>query len=160
MARPTGTPDDFDAVIVAASVHAGGYQRKIVRWVRAHAAALDRRPNAFVSVCLGILQHDPAVDRDLAAIAARFFEKTLWQPHRVKVVAGALLYTKYWWWKRRIMRSIVAKAHGDTDTSRDYEYTDWADLASFSRTFAEQIRPAAGASVPAHAPKASALVSL
>jgi DNA gyrase/topoisomerase IV subunit A len=28
-----------------------------------------------------------------------------------------------------------SKAHGDTDTSRDYEYTDWADLEQFARDF-------------------------
>ena len=29
------------------------------------------------------------------------------------------------------MRRIVAKAHGDVDTSRDYVYTDWDDLEEF-----------------------------
>ena len=32
-------PDDYAAVVVAASVHAGGYQRPVRRWVRTHAAA-------------------------------------------------------------------------------------------------------------------------
>ena len=50
-------------------------------------------------------------------------------------MAGALMYMKYSWWKRRIMRNIAAKAHGDTDTSRNFEYTDWADLAAFTRQF-------------------------
>ena len=27
-----------------------------------------------------------------------------------------------------MMKRIVAKAGGDTDTSKDYVYTDWADL--------------------------------
>lgn len=132
-------PDDFDAVIVAASIHAGGYQRAVVRWVRAHAADLNRRPTAFVSVCLGVLQHDPAVDRDLDAIAERFFAKTDWHPTETKVVAGALRYTEYGWWKRRIMRNIAAKAHGDTDTSRDFEYTDWTDLAAFTQQFVARV---------------------
>ena len=133
-------PEDFDAVIVAASVHAGGYQRSVVRWVRAHLVGLNGRPTAFVSVCLGVLQHDPVVDREIAAIAERFFGKTLWRPHEVKVVAGALMYTKYWWWKRLAMRRIVAKAHGDIDTSRDFEYTDWEDVALFAKRFALKIQ--------------------
>ena len=37
------------------------------------------------------------------------------------------------------MRRIVARAHGDTDTSRDYEYTDWDDLRLFAQTFAERL---------------------
>jgi menaquinone-dependent protoporphyrinogen oxidase len=92
-----------------------------------------------VSVCLGVLQNDPAVDRALDAIAERFFARTQWRPTERKVVAGALMYTKYGWWKRRIMRNIAAKAHGDTDTSRDFEYTDWADLAAFTRQFVQKI---------------------
>jgi menaquinone-dependent protoporphyrinogen oxidase len=35
-----------------------------------------------------------------------------------------------------MMRRIVAKAGGDTDTSRDYEYTDWADVRTFAEEFA------------------------
>jgi len=55
-------------------------------------------------------------------------------------VAGALPYTKYWWGKRWVMRRIVAKAHGDIDTTRDYEYTDWADLRTFAEEFARSLR--------------------
>jgi len=127
--------DQYDAVIVAASLHAGGYQGSVVRWVRENAAALKTRPTAFVSVCLGVLQHEPAVDRELAAIAHRFFDATGWTPAVWKSVAGALLYQQYNPIKRWMMRRIVAKAHGDTDTSRNYEYTDWKDLSAFGKDF-------------------------
>ena len=59
---------------------------------------------------------------------------TGWRPILTKTVAGAVLYTRYNWFKRRLMKRIVAKAGGGVDTSRDYEYTDWNEL----RTFAEQ----------------------
>jgi menaquinone-dependent protoporphyrinogen oxidase len=129
-------PDAYDAVVVAASVHAGGYQRSVQRWVKAHAAALSRKPTAFVSVCLGVLQHDPKVDRDLQGILDRFVAATGWRPASTKVVAGALPYTQYSWLKRLLMKRIVAKAGGDTDTTRDYEYTDWPDLQQFTVDFA------------------------
>ncbi|MNC94612.1 Protoporphyrinogen IX dehydrogenase [menaquinone] [compost metagenome] len=53
-------------------------------------------------------------------------------------MAGALPYSKYNWVKRWMMRRIVAKAGGDTDTSRDYEYTDWNDLRAFAKEFIQQ----------------------
>jgi menaquinone-dependent protoporphyrinogen oxidase len=134
-----GRPDDYDGVIVAGSVHVGGYQRQLRRWVRAHAGALAGRPSAFVSVCLGVLQHDPAVDRDLEGIRERFYAATGWRPSLVAVVAGALPYTRYNWVTRWTMRRIVAKAHGDTDTSRDYEYTDWEAVRRFAREFARAV---------------------
>jgi len=129
-------PEDYGAVIVAASVHAGTYQRPVRRWVRAHAAALDDRPTAFVSVCLAVLEKSPKVDQHLREIMQGFYKMTGWFPTESKVVAGALPYSKYGWLKRRLMLRIVAKAHGDTDTSRDYEYTDWKDLAEFVHRFA------------------------
>jgi menaquinone-dependent protoporphyrinogen oxidase len=135
----TPGPSDYDGVIVAASVHAGGYQRDLRRWVRRHVADLSHTPNAFVSVCLGVLQHDPAVDCDLAAIRERFVVATGWRPMTTKVVAGALPYTHYNWAKRLVLKRIVQKAGGDTDTSRDYEYTDWDDLRTFARTFAATV---------------------
>jgi menaquinone-dependent protoporphyrinogen oxidase len=137
-------PDVYDGVIVAASVHAGGYQRCVDRWVRAHAVTLAGRPTAFVSVCLGVLQHDVAVDAQLQRIRQRFFDATGWHPATVHVAAGALLYTKYNWLKRWVMRRIVAKAGGATDVSRDYEYTDWADVRRFGAGFAAMV-----AAVPA-----------
>lgn len=133
-------PSDYDGVIVAASVHAGGYQRDLRRWVRRHVADLSHTPNAFVSVCLGVLQHDPAVDRELAAIRERFVVDTGWRPMTTKVVAGALPYTQYNWAKRLVLKRIVQKAGGDTDTSRDYEYTDWDDLRAFGSTFAATVQ--------------------
>jgi menaquinone-dependent protoporphyrinogen oxidase len=129
------SPDGYDAVIVAASVHAGGYQRAVRQWVRAHAHALNGKPSAFVSVCLAVLQREPAVQQELTAIVDRFFAATGWHPTMTKNVAGALLYTRYNWMKRWAMLRIVRKAGGDTDTSRDYEYTDWEDLRMFAEQF-------------------------
>ena len=74
-------PCSYGAVIVAASVHAGGYQTAVQRWVRRHATELAARPTAFVSVCLAILQRsDPKVMDDLNAIVRRFSDKTGWRP--------------------------------------------------------------------------------
>jgi menaquinone-dependent protoporphyrinogen oxidase len=128
-------PEDYAGVIVAASVRAGGYQRAVQRWVRRHADALRGKPSAFVSVCLGVLQRDPTVQQELTAIATRFFTATGWQPSMTEKVAGALLYTKYNWIERWIMKRIVKKAGGDTDTTRDYEYTNWAEVRNFADRF-------------------------
>ena len=143
---PAPAPDGYDAVIVAASVHAGRYQRPVRRWARTHAEVLSHKPAAFVSVCLGVLQHDAKVQRDLQAIVEQFVASTGWRPSVVKFVAGALPYTKYGWIRRLVMKHIVAKAGGDTDTRRDYEYTDWNDLRHFADDFGQPLDP--GRSLP------------
>jgi menaquinone-dependent protoporphyrinogen oxidase len=136
------SPEAYDAVVVAASVHAGGYQRSVRRWVAAHAGPLRLRQTAFVSVCLGVLQHDPRVDLELTMIRNQFLAAVGWRPDTIKVVAGGLPYTKYNWLKRWMMRRIVRKAGGDIDTTRDYEYTDWNDVAQFGRAFAALVSSA------------------
>lgn len=137
-------PEGFDGVIVAASVHIGGYQSSVRRWVRAHAAALNRTPSAFLSVCLGVLEPKPEVQQEVRDIAQRFLDGAGWRPAVTKPVAGALPYTRYNFLTRWVMKRIVAKGGGDTDTSRDYEYTDWDDLRTFAREFAARVQ----ASVP------------
>jgi menaquinone-dependent protoporphyrinogen oxidase len=39
------------------------------------------------------------------------------------------------------MKRIVQKAGGDTDTSRDYEYTDWNDRRAFAEQFVQLVQP-------------------
>jgi menaquinone-dependent protoporphyrinogen oxidase len=131
--------EHYAAVIVAASVHAGKYQPSVRNWVRDNMFALQTRPTAFVSVCLAIRDTREQAKHDLDTILERFYTETKWRPTVAKSVAGALLYTKYNWFIRRIMKRIVGSAGGDTDISRDYEYTDWADLRSFVVGFAGRI---------------------
>jgi menaquinone-dependent protoporphyrinogen oxidase len=129
------SPADYAGVLVAASLHAGRYQRAVVRWVRAHAEALRGKPAVFVSVCLEMLHKDLMVHRELGGIVNRFEARTGWKPTRVKWVAGAVPYTRYGWLKRTLMRRRMKKAGGSTDVSRDHDYTDWADLREFAGTF-------------------------
>jgi menaquinone-dependent protoporphyrinogen oxidase len=135
-ARARPLPSRYDAVIVAASVHTGAYQPEVRRWVHEHSLALADMPTAFISVCLGVLQPDPAVQEKVKATIDRFLTSTGWRPTAIKSVAGAVLYTRYGWLKRWLMRRIVRKAGGGTDTSQDYEYTDWKDLERFANRFA------------------------
>lgn len=132
----TANPYEFAGTIVAGSIHAGGYQRSLRRWVRAHAEQLSVGPAAMLTVCLGILQDDGAVRRDLSRIFQRFQEQTGWVPARHRFVAGALRYTRYGWFKRMVMKWIAGKAGGSIDTSRDHEYTDWDALGVFAEEFA------------------------
>lgn len=135
------SPETYDGVIVAGSVHIGSYQRAVGRWVRTHAPMLNDLPTAFLSVCLAVLEKDPKARDEVTRIMDRFLAQCGWRPAITKLVAGALLYTRYGWLKRRMMKRIVKQAGGDTDTTRDYEYTDWTDLRQFATDFAEMATP-------------------
>jgi menaquinone-dependent protoporphyrinogen oxidase len=132
-------PSLYDGIIVAASVRAGHYQKTVAQWLKAHVAELRVKPTAFVSACLGVVQHDPKVDADLDAIVHRFIDPIGWQPTMIKPVAGVLLYTKYNLLMRWMMKRNAARAGGATDTSRDYDYTDSSDLRAFSDEFGRRV---------------------
>lgn len=130
------SPEGYDGVIVTASVHIGDYQRAVGRWVRFYAPTLNDMPTAFLSVCLAVLEKRMEARQEVFRIMQRFLARCGWRPTITKMVAGALPYTRYGWLKRLMMKRIVAKAGGDIDTTRDYEYTDWIDLRNFAQDFA------------------------
>jgi menaquinone-dependent protoporphyrinogen oxidase len=157
-ASPSIWPHDYSGVVIAASVHAGRYQAAVRSWVRAYAPILQERPTAFVSVCLGVLQQDPRVRRDLDLIIDRFVKETGWRPTTTKIVPGALFYTRYNWIKRLVMKRIARKAGGDTDTTRNYVYTDWNDVRRFAEEFGRSVSgDVAGTSVDRSLRRAAAV---
>lgn len=139
-------PAPYSAVIVAASVHVGRFQKSVRDWARIHRQTLASRPAAFIGVCLAVANRSPSVDRGIQAVLDRFVLDTGWKPAETKVVAGALKYTKYGWLKRWVLKRIAAKQGGGIDTTRDYEYTDWDDLRAFATRFAAELPTAEGSS--------------
>jgi menaquinone-dependent protoporphyrinogen oxidase len=139
--------DGYSAMILAASVHAGKHEPEMLRFVKDHRAHLERIPTGFLSVTLsqaGVERTDATPEEhtrfsaDVQKVLDDFFQETAWHPSRVKPVAGALLYTRYNFFIRFIMKRISKKSGGATDTSRDYDYTDWLGLDQFVHNFAEE----------------------
>lgn len=128
-------PRGFDSVIIAASLHAGRYQSAVVHFVRQHLAAINTRPNAFLSVSLATVSEDEDDARGLERCVIDFSQQSGWTPQFIHHVAGAFRYTSYGLLKRWAMKYIAHRKGGPTDTSQDHELTDWADLAQFVDDF-------------------------
>ena len=127
--------EKHDAVIVGGGIRYGHYPKFLEQLVRARAAALAQRPNAFFSVCLS--GGGPGANPEAAeGYVADFRRRTAWLPHAVETFGGALLYRRYNPFIRFMMRLIVGFAGGDTDTSKNYEYTDWQAVERFAARFA------------------------
>lgn len=127
----------YSAVIAAASVHRSRHEPEMVEFVKRHLPALEKIPSVFLSVSLsqaGAEDANAPPDRRARAAADamrmidQFLAETGWIPGKVKAVAGALAYSQYNFVMRFIMKRIARKSGSDTDTSRDYEYTDWTAL--------------------------------
>jgi menaquinone-dependent protoporphyrinogen oxidase len=130
--------DDYDAVVVGGSVLYGRYQRALERFVSSHRTALERLPGtAFFSVSMSASRSTPAAAAEVKTTLDRFIQRTGWHPRTVASFAGALVYTRYGPILRRVLRYISKRQGGDTDISRDFEYTDWAAVDAW----AEQVLP-------------------
>ncbi|HWB86935.1 MAG TPA: flavodoxin domain-containing protein [Bryobacteraceae bacterium] len=145
---PGFSMESYSAAILIASVHIKRHEPEMIRFVKFHKYELERIPTAFVSVSLsqaGVedpkapLQRREQAASDVNALIEAFCAKTGWRATRTKAVAGALLYTKYNFLVRFVMKQIARKAGGPTDTSKDYEFTDWAALDLFVATLVESL---------------------
>jgi menaquinone-dependent protoporphyrinogen oxidase len=121
----------YQGIIVGASVHYGHHPAWLASLVRKSSIPAVRE-SAFFSVSLGAKQH----------YATKFLRRAAWQPGITAVFPGALQYSKYGPIKRLVVKAFAAVAGHDTDTSRDYDYTDWKAVASFATAFSERLTSA------------------
>jgi menaquinone-dependent protoporphyrinogen oxidase len=130
-----GPPPDLqsaDLVVVAASVRFGKHQRAAARFVRANRDLLSKKHSAFVSVSGASANPDGRSEAEKYALD--FLCKTHWTPDCMELVASAVRFTQYNPLLRFVMRRIAASRGMSTDTTRDYEHTDWNALDQFTRS--------------------------
>lgn len=130
---------DYDAAIVGASIHAGKHQKYVTKFVKNHAAELNEMPSAFYSVSLTAATGTQEAWDTAREMLENFLAETGWEPDATAVVPGALKYSEYGVLKKFLMKRIAKKSGGGTDTSRDYEYTDWDEVQEFASTFGESL---------------------
>lgn len=118
---------EADDVILAGGIYFGRPARALARFVRAHEKQLTKRHTALVTVC-----NAPELGHDYAD---RFIRRTEWRPDAIAAFAGALAYRRYGWFVRFLMKRIAVARGVDADTSRNFEYTDWAAVDAFARDF-------------------------
>ena len=130
---PQPAVEEFDFTLVAAPVRFGKHHRAAIEFCARNREPLFARRNAFVSVSLSAARARPGARREVAKALAHFVKATAWVPPRIFNVAGALVYTRYGPFLRRVMQLFARMADRETDTSRDYEYTDWPSVDAFAR---------------------------
>ena len=135
----------YDAAFVVASVHAGRHEKEMIEFVKRSRPELERLQAPFLSLTLSQagaeLPTNTAVQRDAAhadalRMVADFANETGWRFERSLTVAGALMYSKYNFLVKWIMKRIAHKAGFDGATSRDYEFTNWPAVDRFVEEFA------------------------
>ena len=134
---------NYDLLVFGASMHAGGLEREIVDLVNRNGARIEQSRRSFFLVLLSAATKQPELrEKWLADARAKMEEQLEVDFPDCEMIAGALAYTRYSAPVRWMMKRIAGKAGGDTDTSRDYEYTDWKQVERYARRLLDAL-PAA-----------------
>lgn len=134
-------PVAYDGVMVAASIHYERHPRHLRKLIRKHLESIAERPSAFFSVSLSAGGPNPNL-KEAQRNMDRFLRQTRWRPQLTSTIAGALKYSLYGPIKTRVMLLFVRLVGGETDTSRDYEYTDWNAVERLASAFAQLLKQA------------------
>lgn len=130
-----------DAVIVAASVHAGKHQESAVRFVRDHLEQLTAKRSAFLSVSLYAASSEDSGRHRAGEQMRVFLDDTGWRPDAAEAIAGAVRYSMFsrpWQWIMRGAQKFFGKEleqDGWPDLTTYREFTDWAELRRFADGF-------------------------
>ncbi|MCU4752539.1 protoporphyrinogen oxidase [Halobacteria archaeon AArc-curdl1] len=142
--------DDFDAIIVGASIHAGKHQPSVRKFVTANRDALSTKPTAFFQVSLS--SADEGGEAQAASYVEAFIEATDWHPDRIGLFGGALRYTEYGFLKRLVMKQIAKRKVTEmpnADSAGDIEFTDWDEVEAFAADVAAFVEGRLGITPPA-----------
>lgn len=136
----TWSPDAFDGFVVAASVLGGRHQRDVRDFVQRQVTTMNNAPSAFVSVCGALAGTSIDGKREARKYVDAFLGETGWHPQLARSFAGALKYRDYSLPIRWMMKFISWRTGRPTDTSRNYEFTDWERVDRFARELAVGFR--------------------
>lgn len=124
----------YDQIIIGASIRYGHFNKALEPYITRHAALLNAKKTAFYSVNLTARKADKNTP-ETNAYTRKLLQRIDWRPTQSAVFAGALRYPQYRFFDRFMIRLIMKITGGETDTTKEIEYTDWAKVAEFARRF-------------------------
>ena len=136
---PGFTLEAFDGVIVGASVHYGRHQPYVREWVTKARDTLQNRHSAFYSVSLVACDPSPESQAQAKGLIDRFVAQTGWTPHQSASFAGAVMFSRYGFVRRLIMKMVMRRSGMKVDAAHDHEYTNWEAVDRFAAAFAREL---------------------
>ncbi|AWH88772.1 menaquinone-dependent protoporphyrinogen IX dehydrogenase [Limnobaculum parvum] len=125
---------DYSGILVGAAIRYGHFHKKFRMFVERHYQALNQVPSAFVSVSL-IARKAEKQTVETNSYTRKYLAATPWHPTLCGVFAGALRYPRYTWLDRIMIQLIMKMTKGETDSSKEVEYTDWVKVRQFAEEF-------------------------
>lgn len=124
---------NYDRVVIGASIRYGHLNKKLYQFIEQHLEQLEQSNAAFF--CVNLTARKEAEGKDMpegSVYIKTFLKKSPWQPKLIGVFAGALYYPRYGFFDRVMIRFIMTMTGGETDTTKEVEYTNWEKVAKFS----------------------------
>ncbi|MCP2231481.1 menaquinone-dependent protoporphyrinogen IX dehydrogenase [Erwinia aphidicola] len=125
----------YDRVLIGASIRYGHFQPVVAKFVKTHLKELQQRSSGFFSVNLTARKPEKRTPQT-NAYTRKFLLQSPWEPDCCAVFAGALRYPRYGFFDRIMIQLIMRMTNGETDASKEVEYTDWQQVTRFAHEFA------------------------
>ena len=124
-------PPIYAGAFILGSVHYDRHQTALTHFVKENLGWLNAIPTAVFSVNLAMLHHDPSSQEEAQKCLDAFLAETGLKPFMARLVAGALKYAQYDFFKRALLRYLVRPGGIKADAATEAEYTDWEELGGF-----------------------------
>ncbi|PWI31769.1 menaquinone-dependent protoporphyrinogen IX dehydrogenase [Vibrio albus] len=123
----------YDRVIIGASIRYGRLNHKLYQFIEQNLAELQNNKVAFFCVNLTARKEAQKKDTPEGSVYIKtFLKKSPWTPELIGVFAGALRYPRYKLLDRLCIQLIMKITGGETDTSKEVEYTNWKKVSLFA----------------------------
>lgn len=128
---------EYEQIVIGAAIRYGYFDSLLYKFIKQHCDILNSKRSAFFGVNLTARKPNRNTPQT-NTYTRKFLAKIDWKPTLTAVFAGALLYPRYGFFDRTMIRFIMKITGGETDTSREYELTDWEKVAEFGEKLAQQ----------------------
>lgn len=125
---------EADQVIIGASIRYGHFKPILNTFIEKNYEILNTKKSAFFCVNLTARKENKNTAQT-NIYTRKFLQKIKWKPTIAKVFAGRLMYPRYTWYDRLIIQFIMRITGGETDTTKEIEYTDWNNVKTFAEKF-------------------------
>ena len=131
-------PEGYKSVLIGAPIRYGYHLRSARDFIATHTDWLGTVPGGFFSVNLTARKPEKNTP-ETNLYMKKFLRKSPWQPSYQGVIAGSLLYSRYPWYDRVMIQLIMKITGGNTDASKDIEYTDWDSVHRFAKGYIDYL---------------------
>ena len=122
----------YDRIVIGASIRYGKHRPSLFNFIEKNLDLLNSKYSAFFTV--NIVARKP--EKNTAKTnpyMIKFLKKSPWKPNLLDVFAGKLDFPTYNFFDKYIIKLIMWITKGPTDTSKVYEFTNWAAVDNFAK---------------------------